>query len=944
MDDAIKIVGAREHNLKNISVEIPRNKLTVVTGLSGSGKSSLAFDTLFAEGQRRYVESLSAYARQFLDQMQKPAVDHIEGLSPAIAIEQRTAGVNPRSIVATTTEIHDYLRLLFAHIGIPHCPQCGDRVTRQSAEDVIEWLLKLPDRTKVVLLAPQCRGKKGDASAALAQVQRKGYIRVRVDGVICELDEVPALSKDKGHRIDVVVDRLVIAPDVRSRLADSVELALVEGEGTMQALWMDAQKEWQEAPFSEMLSCPKCEIRFDALTSRSFSFNSPYGACKTCSGLGTRQVLDARLLVPNPDITLEKGAVPAWRSGSRSLIVHYKRLLRGVAKHYGFDLETPWVDLSSEHQDILLHGSGSTEVSFSHWRKGVSKKTCKPFEGVIPNLERRYIETDSESVRQRLRRYMTRQECPTCHGKRLKPESIACTVDGCSIVEVLTKSIADASSFFETLPLSDYDMQVAGEVIHEIRQRLGFLSSVGLDYLTLERESGTLSGGEAQRLRLASQIGSGLTGVLYVLDEPTIGLHVRDNARLIQMLKDLRDRGNTVVVVEHDEMMIREADHIIDLGPCAGTDGGHVVFSGSIGDLLTDTNSLTAAFLRRDAEVAVPVVRKPAGEGVLGIVGASANNLKSIDVEIPLGLLVCVTGVSGSGKSSLVDDVLRKALSRKFYKSKDIPGPHRKITGLENLDKIVVIDQSAIGRTPRSNPATYTGAFGLIRKLFSDTAVSKVRGYGPGRFSFNVKGGRCETCKGDGLIRLEMNFLPDVYVTCERCRGRRYNRETLEILYAGRSIADVLEMTVDDALSFFERIPTIARRLSTLVEVGLGYLQLGQSATTLSGGEAQRVKLSAELSKVATGRTLYVLDEPTTGLHFADTQRLLQVLGCLRDAGNSVVVIEHNMDVIKSADHIIDLGPEGGEQGGYVVAEGAPEVIAACSSSWTGQALIEVLK
>jgi excinuclease ABC subunit A len=944
MDDAIQIVGAREHNLKNVSVTIPRNRLTVVTGLSGSGKSSLAFDTLFAEGQRRYVESLSAYARQFLDQMQKPAVDHIDGLSPAIAIEQRTSGVNPRSIVATTTEIHDYLRLLYAHIGIPHCPKCGDRVSRQSAEDVVEWLLQLPVRTKVVLLAPQGRGEKSDSSAVLAHIQRKGYIRVRVDGTISELDDVPKLGKSQEHRIDVVVDRLVIAPDVRSRLADSVELALKEGEGSMQVLWMDADSQWQEEPFSEMLSCPKCDIRFDPLTSRSFSFNSPYGACSTCSGLGTRQVLDARLLVPNPELSLEKGAVPAWRSGSRSLIVHYKRLLRGVAKHYGFDLETPWGELSAEFQQILLHGSGETDIAFSHWRKGVSKKTCKPFEGVIPNLERRYVETDSESVRQRLRRYMGRQECPRCHGKRLKAESIACTVSDCSIVELLTKSIAKASVFFNTLVLSDYEKKVAGEVLHEISQRLGFLSSVGLDYLTLERESGTLSGGEAQRLRLASQIGSGLTGVLYVLDEPTIGLHVRDNARLIQMLKDLRDRGNTVVVVEHDEVMIREADHIIDLGPSAGTEGGHVIFSGTIDGLLADTHSLTAAFLRRDAEIQVPALRKAASDAVLGIIGATANNLKSIDVQIPLGLLVCVTGVSGSGKSSLVDDVLRKALSRKFYKSKDIPGPHRKITGIEHLDKIVVIDQSAIGRTPRSNPATYTGAFGLIRKLFSDTAVSKVRGYGPGRFSFNVKGGRCETCKGDGLIRLEMNFLPDVYVTCERCRGRRYNRETLEILYAGRSIADVLEMTIDDALTFFERVPAIARRLSTLVEVGLGYLQLGQSATTLSGGEAQRVKLSAELSKVATGRTLYVLDEPTTGLHFADTQRLLQVLGRLRDAGNSVVIIEHNMDVIKSADHIIDLGPEGGDLGGHVVAEGSPEMIAACRSSWTGQALVEVLK
>ena len=943
MADAIKIFGAKEHNLKGIDVEIPRNKLTVVTGLSGSGKSSLAFDTLFAEGQRRYVESLSAYARQFLDQMQKPAVEHIEGLSPAIAIEQRTAGSNPRSIVATTTEVHDYLRLLYAHIGVPHCPKCGKRVERHSAEDIVEQLLKLPLKTKVVLLAPRIRDMKGEHKEELAQILRQGYIRARIDGTICDLEELPALSKTSPHTIDVVVDRLMITKRIRARLTDSVELALKEGDGSMCALVAGEGNDWDEHAFSEKLSCTDCDIRFEPLSPRCFSFNSPYGACPTCAGLGTRQVFDVGLLVPDPDLSIDKGAIPAWRSGSRSLIIHYKRLLRGVAKHYGFSLDTPFSKLKPAHRKILLEGSGKTEIDFAYWRKGVARKTRKPFEGVIPNLERRYVETDSEYVRQRLRRCMSRQLCPTCEGKRLKPESVACTVSDVSIVDLLGMSIGDAIRFFEDLALSPYEEQVAGEVLVEIRQRLGFLSDVGLDYLSLDRESGTLSGGEAQRLRLATQIGSGLTGVLYVLDEPTIGLHVRDNARLIGMLKGLRDRGNTVAVVEHDEMMIREADHIIDLGPGAGAAGGHVVFEGDIETLLESGDSLTAKFLRREAEVIVPSKRKPQGKAKLCVQGAAANNLKDINVEVPLGLLVCVTGVSGSGKSTLVDDILRKALSRQFHGAKERPGKHKSVTGTEHLDKIVVIDQSPIGRTPRSNPATYTGAFGLIRKFFSETPASKVRGYAPGRYSFNDKGGRCETCKGDGVIRLEMHFLPDVYVTCERCRGQRYNRETLEVRYGGKNIAEVLAMTVDEALEFFENIPALARRLRTLAEVGLGYLQLGQSATTLSGGEAQRVKLSSELSKVATGRTLYLLDEPTTGLHFADTQRLLQVLVRLRDAGNSVVVIEHNMDVVKSADHIIDLGPEGGDAGGRVVASGTPEAVSGCPESHTGVYLKEVL-
>lgn len=943
MQDSIQIVGACEHNLKHISVTIPRNRLTVVTGLSGSGKSSLAFDTLFAEGQRRYVESLSAYARQFLDQMQKPAVDHIEGLSPAIAIEQRTAGSNPRSIVATTTEIHDYLRLLFAHVGIPHCPSCGCVVERHSAEDVVERLLALPSRTKVVLMAPRVRDRKGDHAAVLEQIRRQGYIRARIDGDIVEVETRERLAKTKPHTIDVVVDRLMITSRIRARLTDSVELALKEGDGVMGVLWEAGAGGWTEAPFSEKLSCAACNIRFEPLTSRSFSFNSPHGACATCGGLGTRAVFDPELLVPDPGCSLEKGAIPAWRSGNRRLIIYYKRLLRGVAKHYGFSLDMPFKDLAAKHRKILLYGSGDTEITFTYWRKGAARKQHKPFEGVVPNLERRYRDTKSESVRQRLRRYMTRQPCPKCAGRRLRPESTACTVGGISIVELLGKSICDAIGYFDTLSLSGHDKTIVAEVLREIRQRLRFLSNVGLDYLTLDRESGTLSGGEAQRLRLATQIGSRLTGVLYVLDEPTIGLHVRDNARLIAILKGLRNQGNTVVVVEHDAMMIQAADHVIDLGPGAGAAGGEVVFSGSTERLLESEASLTAHYMRRDARVHVPVQRKMPGEALLCVRGAAANNLKTIDVRIPLELLVCVTGVSGSGKSSLVDDILRRALFRRFYHAKARPGAHRDIEGTENLDKVVVIDQSPIGRTPRSNPATYTGAFGQIRNLFAATPLSKVRGYGPGRFSFNVKGGRCETCKGDGVLRLEMHFLPDVYVTCERCRGMRYNRETLEVLYSGKSIADVLAMTVDEALTFFENIPAVARRLRTLAEVGLGYLQLGQSATTLSGGEAQRVKLSAELSKVATGRTLYLLDEPTTGLHFADTQQLLRVLLRLRDAGNSVLVIEHNMDVIKTVDYIIDLGPHGGVDGGRIVAEGTPEKVAACEASHTGRFLRTVL-
>ncbi|MBN1557935.1 MAG: excinuclease ABC subunit UvrA [Lentisphaerae bacterium] len=939
----ILIAGAREHNLKDITVRIPRNGLTVITGLSGSGKSSLAFDTLYAEGQRRYVESLSAYARQFLDQMQKPDVDHIEGLSPAISIEQRTAGSNPRSIVATATEVHDYLRLLYASIGKAHCPRCGKPVSSQSAEVIVDRLMDLPRRTRLSILAPLVRGRKGRHDEVFAAVRRQGFIRARVDGEIVEVESAPALEPKRAHTIEAVVDRLIVTDKSRGRLTDSIELGLEKGHGVVIVLVYPDDGEPEERLFSEKHACPRCHISFDELTPRSFSFNSPYGACPTCSGLGTRLIFDEDLVVPDKDVTLDDGAIKAWRRGGRRLIIYYKKLLRSVARHYGFSLDVPYRALKPKFRRILMYGSGEEDVEIGYWRGGAYRRYQKPFEGVIPNLARRYEQTESDYTRQRLRSYMSRQPCPDCKGTRLKPEVAACTVDGRSIVEVTRLSIRAAAAFFEGLSLTEQETRIAGEILKEIRRRLRFMTEVGLDYLTLDRESGTLSGGEAQRIRLATQIGSGLVGVLYVLDEPTIGLHYRDNGRLIQMLRALRDLGNTVVVVEHDEQTIRAADCVIDLGPGAGRHGGKVVFSGTVDALLAHPRSLTARYLNRRAQIHVPAARKKPGRAALRIVGAAENNLKNITVRVPLGLFVCVTGVSGSGKSTLVDDILRRALFRKFHGSSERPGRHRRLTGVDKLDKVILIDQSPIGRTPRSNPATYTGAFSFIRKLFAETPAARVRGYGPGRFSFNVKGGRCETCRGDGILRLEMHFLPDVYVTCEQCRGARYNRETLEVPYGGKTIAEVLGMTIDEALAFFENVPAIARRLRTLADVGLGYLQLGQPATTLSGGEAQRVKLSAELSKVATGRTLYLLDEPTTGLHFADTQRLLQVLQRLRDAGNTVLVIEHNLDVVKTADYVIDLGPEGGDDGGRIVAAGTPETVAACDVSHTGRALREYL-
>ncbi len=938
--DHIIIAGAREHNLQNITVRIPRNSLTVITGLSGSGKSSLAFDTLFAEGQRRYVESLSAYVRQFLDQMQKPDVDYVEGLSPAISIEQRTAGSNPRSIVATTTEIHDYLRLLFANVGHPHCPHCGKPVSGQSAEVIVDQILQLPARTKVAVLAPLLRSKKGLHEAVFEKVRKQGYVRVRVDGDLVEVDKIPALNKKTAHNVDVVVDRLVITDKIRSRLNDSVELALKEGGGVLIVLSQaDAETAWTEKLYSEKHACPDCGLSFEKLIARHFSFNGPYGACPDCAGLGSKLVFDEGLVVPKPELSIEEGAIQAWRRGGRRLILYYKALLRAVAKHCEFSLETPYKDLPADMRRLLMNGSGDKDMTFGYWRGGAFRKYEKPFEGVLPNLARRYAETDSDFTRQRLRDYMSKQPCPTCKGARLRPEVLACTVAGKSIVDLTRLSVRNALVFLRTLVLSEQERKIAGDVIKEIQERLQFLADVGLDYLTLDRESGSLSGGEAQRIRLATQIGSRLVGVLYVLDEPSIGLHYRDNERLINTLKQLRDLGNTVVVVEHDEETIRASDYVIDLGPGAGRHGGQVIHQGTVAQLLANRQSLTAKYLNGDLVIQVPPTRKAPGTDWLQLLGCTENNLKNLSVKIPLGLFVCVTGVSGSGKSTLVDDILRRALFRKIYGSREIPGAHRRLLGADKLDKVIVIDQSPIGRTPRSNPSTYTGAFAPIRDLFAALPMSKVRGYGPGRFSFNVKGGRCEACKGDGIIRLEMHFLPDVYVTCEQCGGLRYNKETLEVHYGGKSIAEVLNLTIDEALDFFKNVPPIERKLRTLSEVGLGYIQLGQSATTLSGGEAQRMKLASELSRQATGKTLYLLDEPTTGLHFADIERLLNVIERLRDAGNSVLVIEHNLDVIKRCDYMVDLGPEGGDDGGRIIAEGTPEEVARCEASFTGQAL-----
>ncbi len=940
----IEIVGAREHNLKGINVRIPRGRLTVITGLSGSGKSSLAFDTLYAEGQRRYVESLSAYARQFLGRMQKPDVEHIEGLSPAVAIEQRGAASNPRSIVATTTEIHDYLRLLYANIAHRHCPKCGARVKRQSAQEVVEVLLALDDRTRLVLLAPWVRDRAGTHKREIEAIRQQGFVRVRADGKLYELDDLPRLSAKESHTIDAVVDRIVITEGVRSRLADSVELALKQGHGTIKVLLLDSEGEAaDEKLFSEKNVCVPCGVSFDEPVPRNFSFNSPYGACPLCDGIGKQLVFDENMIIPDRTLSIEAGAIAPWRKGGRRLIAYYRRLLRNVVRHYGVEAETPYEELPDTVKQVLMNGSGEEEIEHGSFRGGSYRRGKKPFEGVLPNLKRRLETTSSDYVKVQLRGFMTRRQCPDCGGLRLRPESRSCRVDGVSIVEVTAMSIENATLFFEKIKLPRQEQHIAGELLNEIKRRLSFMLNVGLGYITLDRESSTLSGGEMQRIRLATQIGSGLSGVLYVLDEPTIGLHPRDNTRLIRTLRELQQRGNTVVVVEHDERLIREADYVIDLGPGAGQHGGEVVFAGSVKQLLQSDKSLTARYMNGKEVIEVPSQRRAPDEKRITVRGASENNLRNIDVEIPLGLFVSVTGVSGSGKSTLIDDVLRRELSRRLHGAKALPGKHVSIDGVEFIDKVIVIDQSPIGRTPRSNAVTYTGAFSVIRDLFSKTPASRVRGYRPGRFSFNVKGGRCEACKGDGLIRLDMHFLPDVYVECEVCRGLRYNSETLEIRYGGKTIAEVLDMTVGEAVPFFSAVPSLAAKLGTLQEVGLGYIRLGQSATTLSGGEAQRIKLASELSRRATGSTLYLLDEPTTGLHFADVRRLLDVLLRLRDQGNSVVVIEHNLDVIKMSDYIIDLGPDGGDHGGEVVATGSPEEVAASPASYTGRYLKELL-
>jgi excinuclease ABC subunit A len=957
----IRIGGARQHNLKNLSLSIPRDKLVVITGMSGSGKSSLAFDTIYAEGQRKYVESLSAYARQFLDQMEKPDVDFIEGLSPAIAIEQRGSASNPRSIIATTTEIYDYLRLLFANIGQPHCPVSGQPITRQTTSDIVDKILALPPKTRIVLLAPVVVQQKGEFRDVIERLAREGFVRARVDGEAVELSSNVRIKLDpkQRHTIEAVVDRLVIDDKVRVRLSDSVETALKWGDGRLTLLQQagdtpSGNNLWAESVYSNRNFSPATGQSFDPPTPKHFSFNSPLGACPVCHGLGQKLVFDEHLIVPDTERSLEKGAVQPWRRGTKRMVVYYKSLLRGVAQHYGQSMELPWKDLPEDFRNKLLHGTGAEEIPFTFFRAGKISHVHKTFEGVIPNLQRLYVESESEFTKNRLTGFMNPQPCDACGGRRLKPEILAVTlggpiagraIPGHSIMDVCAMSVEEADGFFAGLVLTDFQRKIAAELIKEIRSRLSFLKNVGLGYLTLDRESGTLSGGEAQRIRLATQIGAGLVGVLYILDEPSIGLHQRDNERLLASLEGLRDLGNSVLVVEHDEDTIRRADYVLDLGPGAGVRGGELVAAGTVADIEASPRSLTGQYLKGELKIAVPKTRFKASSerGWLQVLGAAENNLKNIDVRIPLGALTAVTGVSGSGKSTLVDDILRRALFRKFYGSKEQPGKHRLLRGFESLDKVIVIDQTPIGRTPRSNPATYTGMFNQIRDLFAKLPAAKIRGYEAGRFSFNVKGGRCEKCQGDGLIKIEMHFLPPIYVTCEACNGRRYNRETLEIHYKGMNIADVLDMTVDEAVTFFRAVPKIYEPCLTLAEVGLGYVRLGQSATTLSGGEAQRVKLAAELSRKATGHTLYILDEPTTGLHFHDVAKLLDVLFKLRNTGNTLLIIEHNLDVIKTADWVIDLGPEGGAGGGRIVAEGPPEKIAQVAESYTGQYLRRIL-
>jgi excinuclease ABC subunit A len=950
--DKIVIRGAREHNLKNISVEIPRDRLVVITGLSGSGKSSLAFDTLYAEGQRRYVESLSAYARQFLGQMDKPDVDYIEGLSPAISIDQKGTSRNPRSTVGTVTEIYDYLRLLYARIGVPHCPQCGREITQQTVQQIVDAILALPEGSRIIILAPMIKDRKGEHKSILEEARRSGFVRVRVDGVVRELDEDIELERYKMHTIEAVVDRILLErgedgenPNTL-RITDSVETALRLGEGIVIVSDVTGD-EPRDTLFSEHFSCVQCGISLPEIEPRTFSFNSPHGACPACTGLGVQLEIDPDLVIPDRERSLDGGAIAPWRQTTTDE-GYYAQLLKAATKHYGIPTNIPVSKLSPRQLDLILYGQRSGETLQVRYKnsEGHMRTFQTTYEGVIPNLERRYRETNSDYIRREIDRYMAPRLCPVCKGKRLKPESLAVTVADLSIVDVTAFSVNQALAFFEQLEasLTERQITIARQILKEIKARLRFMVDVGLDYLTIDRGTATLSGGEAQRIRLATQIGSQLMGVLYILDEPSIGLHQRDNARLIRTLKEMRDIGNTVIVVEHDEETIRSADYIVDLGPGAGEHGGEVVAAGTLDDVIHCERSITGQFLNGERRVPMPGFRRPGHGQSLVIKGARENNLKDVNVEIPLSKLVCVTGVSGSGKSSLIVEILYKRLSQLFYSAKDRPGLHDAITGLEYIDKVVNIDQSPIGRTPRSNPATYTNVFTSIRELYASLPEAKMRGYAPGRFSFNVKGGRCEACRGDGIIRIEMQFLPDVYVPCEVCHGKRYNREALEIRYKGESISDVLDMTVDEALTFFKNLPKIRNKLKTLYDVGLGYIRLGQPATTLSGGEAQRVKLSRELSRRATGRTLYILDEPTTGLHFADIERLLKVLSLLVDAGNSVIVIEHNLDVIKTADWIIDLGPEGGEKGGYIVAQGTPEEVSRTRGSYTGDFVKRILQ
>ncbi len=934
------VKGAREHNLQNIDVKIPRNTLTVITGLSGSGKSSLAFDTIYAEGQRRYVESLSAYARQFLGLMEKPDVDFIEGLSPAISIEQRGTAKNPRSTVGTVTEIYDYLRLLFARVGVPHCVKCGQPISQQTVEQIVDSVLGFEEGTRLMVLAPLIRGKKGEHKDIVEEARREGFVRLRIDGDIVESDSEIDLDKKKKHTIEAVVDRLVVKSKSKRRLADSVETALKMGQGTVLINIKN-----QDLLYSEQFACLNCNISYEEPSPRMFSFNSPYGACPTCDGLGQKMEIDPDLVVPDRNKSIREGAIRPW--GGADLANWYRYMLNGLAAHYGFKLSTPFKKLPADVQKVIMLGSGKEEIEFEYEHmsgkgRGGGKYTA-PFEGVIPQLERRYKQTESGNVRNWIESYMTITDCPACHGARLKPEALSVILDRETIDTVTAMSIKRAHAFFGDIKLTKRQETIARQILKEIRERLTFLRDVGLDYLTLSRAAQTLSGGEAQRIRLATQIGSRLVGVLYILDEPSIGLHQRDNRKLLNTLTELRDIGNTVLVVEHDRETIEEADFVIDLGPKAGINGGRIVAQGTPQDIVKAKASITGQYLSNQRRIEAPAERREANDNYVLLKGCTGNNLKKVEVEIPLGLFVVVTGVSGSGKSSLINETLYPILARHFYSSRRQPLPYDSIGGLEHIDKVIDIDQSPIGRTPRSNPATYTGVFTHIRDLFSEIPESKARGYAPGRFSFNVKGGRCEACEGDGIIKIEMHFLPDVYVPCEICKGKRYNRETLEIAWKGKTIADVLDMTVDEALVFFENIPRIKKKLLTLQSVGLGYIHLGQQATTLSGGEAQRIKLATELSKMATGRTLYILDEPTTGLHFEDIRMLLNVLNELVDRGNTVIVIEHNLDVIKTADWIIDIGPEGGDEGGKILATGTPEQVSQNKKSYTGQFLKEVL-